>query len=212
MYRNQDGIEFLRNLPAQSVDGIFTDPPWGSGPKIIGQDIWKELIQQMAEESLRILKPNGKVLVWIGTAILANTLKALSCLEYKWSIYVDYVPGRYVSCFESRFDIILFLTLPMAPLPVFKNKIRQIYQNVSNPADRKKHGTRHPCAKPFISVENILNDWFKEGDYIIDPFAGSDTFGVSCRLLNLKYDSCEIDPMMYQTGLKRNEQEIMDFK
>ena len=64
MYRNQDGIEFLRNLPAQSVDGIFTDPPWDSGPKIIGQDIWKELIQQMAEESLRILKPNGKVLVW----------------------------------------------------------------------------------------------------------------------------------------------------
>jgi len=29
MYRNCDGIKFLRSLPDHSVDGIFTDPPWG---------------------------------------------------------------------------------------------------------------------------------------------------------------------------------------
>lgn len=29
MYRNTDGIKFLKSLPDRSVDGIFTDPPWG---------------------------------------------------------------------------------------------------------------------------------------------------------------------------------------
>jgi DNA modification methylase len=34
MYRNYDGIKFLKELPDKSVDGIFTDPPWGGEPKL----------------------------------------------------------------------------------------------------------------------------------------------------------------------------------
>jgi DNA modification methylase len=41
---------------------------------------------------------------------------------------------------------------------------------------------------------------------VIDPFAGSDTTGVACRELNLKYDTCEVDPKMYTTGVHRHKQ------
>lgn len=208
-YHLKNGIKFMQDLPAKSVDGIFTDPPWGgqNAPKIKGQRIWKHLLRRLDKEAVRILKPSGYCLIWVGTAMLGDLLKTISKLKYQWCIYELHIPSRYVAGYECRVDPIVCFRRREAKFPMQGSdgkKIDQLYQQVSNGIAGKV--TKHPCAREIKTVRCILKKFFIPGQYIIDPFAGSDTVGVVCRQLNLTYDTCEIDPKMYDYGLKRNSQ------
>ena len=207
MYRNCDGIGFIKSLPDQSVDGIFTDPPWGSGPDIPGQDQWKELVGEMASECPRILKPGARVVVWVGMRMVGDVIPILKeFLDYRWMFMVHYIPPRYMANFESSLDPIILFQREGDPWPKKINgRVRSIYQKAST----GRRDTIHPCARPFITVKHILSDLFKEGEYIIDPFAGSDTTGRASRELGLKWDTCEISPELYETGLERHRQGIL---
>ena len=202
MYINTNGLEFLKSLPKNSIDGIFTDPPWGRGPKMAGQDNWLGLIRDMTDECPRICRPGARVLIWVGMRMMGQVIRAINSVEFQWAIFCYYIPPRYIAGFESVVDPILFFARPGDPLPMRPRKIRQIYQK----ANMGMKDTRHPAARPFATVKSILLDWFDPGEYVVDPFAGSDTTGVACRQLSLEYDSCEIDPIMFAHGLERNRQ------
>jgi len=206
-YRNCDGIEFLKSLPDKSVDGIFTDPPWGGRTKIMGQDKFLELIQAVDEECPRILKTRARVLLWLGFFNMGKFIRQLKNLEYRWMIFCEYIPPRYAACFEVRLDPILYCALPGDPWPRLpkEKRMKQIYRKCST-GDKD---TKHPCNRPPEIVKRIIKDWFRPGEYIIDPFAGSDTTGVACRQLLNPYDTCEIDPEMYKTGELRNSQKFL---
>lgn len=204
-YHNCDGIKFLKSLKDQSVDGIFTDPPWGRGPDIRGQRTWKNLVRQLDREAMRVLKPGGRVLIWVGTRMLSDLLNTMKHLEYRWCIYEMHIPSRYMAGFQIRLDPIVYFALPGTKymnVGADGKKIDQIYQQIS----KGRSDTKHPCAREITTVRGILKSWFKEGEYIVDPFAGSDTLGFACRTLNNPYDSCEIDPKMYRYGQHRNSQ------
>lgn len=208
MYQLCDGIKFLKSLPDNSVDGIFMDPPWGSGPAIKGQKIWKKLIRHVANECPRILKPRARVLIWVGSRMLSDTIKAVGGgLEYKHLLLCKYIPPRYIGCYFSDHDPILYFSRPGEKM--YYRKGKYIPQAFMKPSTGKKD-TRHPCARPIEIVSKLLHLFFKPGEYIIDPFAGSDTTGYACRDLGIKYDTCEIDPEMYKTGISRNSQNFFD--
>lgn len=208
MYRLCDGIKFLKALPDNSVDGIFMDPPWGSGPDIKGQNIWKELIKHVSDECPRILKPSGRVLIWVGTRMLAETLEACGGgLSYKWMMLCRYIPPRYLGCYFSDMDPIIYFSRKDEK-KMYYRKGKYIPQMFVKPSTGKKD-TKHPCGRPIEIVRRIIRYFFKPGEYVIDPFAGSDTTGYACRELGVKYDTCEIDPVMHQYGIERNRQQFL---
>jgi site-specific DNA-methyltransferase (adenine-specific) len=211
MYRLTDGIEFMKSLPDKSVDGIFSDPPWGireTEPSIIqGNSDWLGLIKTMTDEALRVLKDDGRCLIWLGMRHVGPVIKVIDALEYRWMIFVSYMPPRYMATLESYLDPIIYFSPPGSPWPKQQNGNGKNKKQIFFKASTGKPDTAHPCARPYYQVKDILRQWFNEGDYVIDPFAGSDTTGVACRELNLKYDTCEIDPVMYETGLHRHKQQ-----
>lgn len=218
-YRLTDGIEFLKSLPDHSIDGIFTDPPWGfrvsessTGHRskkgiIQGTENWLELIKAMTDETARTLNKNGRCLIWLGVRLVGPVCKIVDALEYRWMIFVRYMPPRYLASLESYFDAVLYFAPFGSPWPDKvggKCKAQEYFK-----ASTRKSDTLHPCARPFITVKSILREWFSEGERIIDPFAGSDTTGRAARELNLRWESCEIDPKMYETGIQRHRQGIL---
>lgn len=206
-YRLCDGIKFLKSLPNKSVDGIFTDPPWGNTKmKIKGQRRWKFLLKQLDREAARVLKPNGRVLIWVGARVLGDTIKCFTRLNYQWFVLCCYMPPRFISSYVSEYDIILYFSRKRDRMYYrYGKKISQRYLRPSN----GRSSTTHPCARPAEIVQRILHQFFKPGEYVIDPFAGSDTTGVACRDLGIKYDTCEIDPKMYETGMARHKQKFL---
>jgi len=198
------------------VDGIFTDPPWGArvsksstghrrpDAKIRGQSNWLELLRAMTNEGSRVLKPEGRCLIWLGTRHVGPAIRVIDALEYKWMILVRYIPSRYLGGLESKFDPILYYSRFGVRWPRKIGKYNRPQEYVK--PSRGGKDTLHPCAKPVKTVRAILHDWFSPGEYVIDPFSGSDTTGCACRELNINWDSCESDPEMYPTGLERHKQ------
>ena len=52
----------------------------------------------------------------------------------------------------------------------------------------------HPTQKPVELMRQILSDFSKEGDSILDPFAGSGTTGVAAKYLNRHFTLIEKEP------------------
>ena len=63
--------------------------------------------------------------------------------------------------------------------------------------------TGHPSQKPIQLIEDLIKTYTKEGDTILDPFAGSGTTGVACKNLNRNYILIEKEPKYYDIILKR---------
>ncbi len=66
-----DCLEKLRELPADSIDSIVTDPPAGIGfmgkewdSDKGGRDAWIAWLSAISKEMIRVLKPGGHALVW----------------------------------------------------------------------------------------------------------------------------------------------------
>ena len=58
----------------------------------------------------------------------------------------------------------------------------------------------HPTQKPTQLWCMILNYYTKEGDLILDPFAGSQSLRVACHKLKRNYIGFEIDKEYYEKG------------
>jgi site-specific DNA-methyltransferase (adenine-specific) len=63
----------------------------------------------------------------------------------------------------------------------------------------------HPTQKPISLIKRLISASSNEGDLILDPFGGSASTAISCRLLNRKYISIEIDEKYFNASLARLE-------
>jgi site-specific DNA-methyltransferase (adenine-specific) len=61
----------------------------------------------------------------------------------------------------------------------------------------------HPTQKPVRLLERLLALVGKEGDLILDPFAGSCSTAIACINTNRNYICCEIDEEYYSAAIKR---------
>lgn len=67
---------------------------------------------------------------------------------------------------------------------------------------RNKDERFHPTQKPTQLWYKILNYYTKEGDLILDPFAGSQSLRIACHKLKRHYIGFEIDKEYYEKGCK----------
>ena len=65
----------------------------------------------------------------------------------------------------------------------------------------------HPTQKPTQLWVQLLNYYTKEGDLILDPFAGSQSLRIACHKLKRNYIGFEIDKEYYEKGQKWFESE-----
>ena len=100
LYRG-DCLDILPTLPAQSVDTIVTDPPYGLS--FMGKD-WDHGVPGVAfwREALRVAKPGAMLLAFGGT----RTFHRLTCAieDAGWEVR-DVVTWLYGSGFPKSHDI-----------------------------------------------------------------------------------------------------------
>ena len=73
----------------------------------------------------------------------------------------------------------------------------------------EKHCGKHPTQKPLRLLYRIILACTKEGDTILDPFAGSCTTGIAANLLGRHFVGIEQEKEFVELG-KRRKQEIED--
>lgn len=221
-----DCLEFMRTLPAGSVDAVVTDPPYLTGDAqvpIIGKGVTKR-----THDSTSIGLPWGYDLSWIDAAaslnpshwivfanykMLATLLPALeryasvACL-FVWRKSNAPRMARPVPRLDSEFIIwAKSATATNGRMSEFDSMVLDVpmpqagcfaTERVLMPqSGQSAHPTQKPIKVVFPFVERLPIMT------VFDPFMGSGTTGLACVRTGRKFIGCEIDPGYFAIAQKR---------
>ena len=200
-----DCVDWLKSL-TEDVDLLITDPPYATDIDDI-----TEFAQSWLPVALNRVKSTGRAYVCIGA--YPDELKA----------YLNIDPGHLELCqvlvwtyrntlgpspndqYKQNWQAILYYKGTDAPAlncPIMNEQFS--VQDINAPDNR--HGTYerwHAWQKPDELAERLIRHSTKEGDLVIDPFAGTGTFIIAAMKLNRQALGCDKNPDMIQIANSR---------
>lgn len=258
-----DNMEVLRNLPDESIDLIYIDPPFNTGKTqklqtlktvrsesggrvgfkgqtyeaIKGtaygyndafEDYW-DFLEPRLREAWRLLKPTGTLYLHLDyrevhyAKVFLDALFGRDCFlnEIIWAY--DY-GARSKSKWPTKHDnILVYVKSPdsyyfdseevdrepyMAPGLVTPEKAALgklptdvWWHTIVSPTGKEKTG--YPTQKPEGILRRIIAASSKEGDWVLDFFAGSGTTGAVAAKLYRKFVMVDLNPESIQVIEKR---------
>ena len=208
-----DCMDILKQLPDKCIDLVLTDPPYGIGydkqafknsgtkygnavaqKRIYKQTDWdnKTPEKEVFDEIIRVSKNQ----IIFGGNYFANMLSNSKC----WICWNKKGDGRYSNEFA---DGELAWTSFDKPLKIYNFLWNgMIQQNMKNKEQRF-----HPTQKPTDLFGQILRDFSKENDLVLDCFSGSGTTAIACHRLKRRFICIEKDKDYWEASVKRLEDE-----
>lgn len=217
-----DSYKLIKGIPDNSVDLIVTDPPYliestNTGSKSKLAKSIQKMNNQLAE---------GVLTTGIDNNILEDFIRVMKKINiYIWCNhkqipqYLDF----FVSKYDCKFDIIIWNKSNATPLfnnkyltdkefclyfrrggycnPVSYEAAKTVYYQPINAKDKKQW--EHPTIKPLNIIENLIINSSREGETVLDPFMGSGTTGVACKMHNRNFIGIELDEHYYHIAASR---------
>ena len=179
-----DARELAEAIPDESVDLIYTDPPY---PKE-----FLSLYGWMAEEAARILKPGGSLFTFAGHAYLPTVMNMLTRhLNYHW-INCHYQPTvTRTATFWPRMVFIRWKPVLWFVKGEYKNRF--IIQDGVSPqaADKRYHKWGQPTSGSIYWLYEMGTRIDTEA-IVFDPFCGGGTTPAVCKQIFLRWIAFEI--------------------
>lgn len=187
---NGDFREIMANMPDNSVDMIFTDPPYDE--KSI------PLYGEMAMHAARVLKPSGSLITYVGHYAIIEAGRLMSeHLRFWWTIAVKHtgksarLPGKWV--YVEWKPMIWFVKGGR------NNKDFVADYVESNPPTKKEHDWQQDIAEAEYYIEHLT----KPGEVVLDPFCGSGTTILAALNIGRQAIGIEIEEEMSNVAKSR---------
>lgn len=190
-------------MDGQKADMVFTDPPYGIN--IVGDNgkvgavnlaknrVYSKVIAddttETAKKAYSVLKTiSSKIIIWGGNYFVD---------------FLDFSDGWLIWDKRGDMNSNNFADGEMAWCS-FHTPVR-IYKQIWNGMIREgEHENRvHPTQKPIKMLGEILKDFTKDGEIILDVFGGSGSTLIACEQLGRKCYMMEIDPKYVDVIRKR---------
>ena len=197
-----DCVDVMRDLPAESVDFVLTDPPYGvryrdrSG-RTVANDDRLDWLRPAFAEMFRLLKPGTLALSFYGWNRVDLFFDAWKAAGFDVVGHVVF-RKRYASSarFLAYHHESAFLlakgdaALPASPLP--------------DVLDWHYTGNRlHPTQKPAECLTPIVRSLCRPGGLVLDPFCGSGSSLVAARDAGCAWLGIELDERHHRTASER---------
>jgi site-specific DNA-methyltransferase (adenine-specific) len=205
-------LDLFKDLPSESVDLILTDPPFAidfkgrrsnynriasrviEGYAEISQKNYLEFTNLWMREAYRVLKYSGSIYIFSGWTNLKDILitadklnfKTLNHLIWKYQFGV-YTKKRFVT---SHYHILLCIKDEKK----YKfNKIDHYPEDVITINKEYWTGKLKTATKlPLALVVKLIQYSSDKGDIVLDPFMGSGTVALGCKLTQRNFLGFEI--------------------
>lgn len=183
-----DCIDGMKGIDDESIDLIFTDPPYGINKKKIAGDENIEVYKSSLDDSFRILKNNSFYMTFCG----AGQIKKFVCINpftYRWMslLYINNGMVRGNIGF-SAYIVVLIFTKGKA---VIKKRIRDVME--ISTSSKELSARVHPYQKYLPYVRELIEATTNKNDIVFDPFIGSGTVAIACTQLNRKFIGFDIN-------------------
>lgn len=228
-YLCKDGIELLNSFDDCSVDLIITDPPYKTTPKgcagtsggMMQTEICKKgqmfkyndlVPKDYAKCMYRVLKDGSHCYVMTNHVNLQDTLNSFTEVGFHFVKSLVWDKGNKImgTYYMSQFEYILFFRKGKG-VKINDCGTSDILRVPNKKPKDKKGKVLHVTAKPPELMEILIKNSSKEGQLVVDPFAGLFSVGLACKKLKRKFIGSEIDKQYFEIGLDLlNNKEIED--
>ncbi len=194
-----DGLHLLNAISDNVITAAFFDPQYrgimekmkygneGTRQKerAVLQQMSEELIQQFIEDISRVLQPSGHLLLWVDKFHLCEgtskwfTNTALSVVDL-----ITWDKGKIGMGYRTRRKSEYLLILQKLPL---RAKGVWTAHDIPDVWTEKIIDKKHPHQKPLVLLTNLIRSISSEGDYIIDPCAGSYAVLDACKQISRNF-------------------------
>ena len=187
-----DFIEKSKTLPDNSIDLIFTDPPYGKK--------WLPIYEKLAETASRVLKSGGSLVTNLGHHILPEVIEYMqgSGLNYHWILTVK-LAGPF-GRFHARGVTIKTKSLLWVIKGEKCNAVDFISDLIESTTPEK---VAHEWEQSTNEPRHVVSRLTVENQIVFDPMMGSGTTGVAALMLNRKFIGIEIDEEKFEIAKKR---------
>jgi hypothetical protein len=169
----------LADIADNSVPLILTDPPYG--------DEAEPLYRWLAEFSARVLVPGGSLICFTGQSRLNRDIKIFDGhLRYWWQLKMDHTqPQR----FPGKFVIATFKPI-LWYVKEFRGG-RSLIVDTLNSSRRDK--VDHDWGQGEAGVGPLIEHLTEPGELIVDPFAGTATWGRIAASMGRRWIGADIE-------------------
>jgi len=226
-----DCIEGMKDISDGSIDLLLTDPPYNVSnktkiirnggkfgkAKTLDMDFgdWDKGIikwEDYIDEFVRLLKPNGVLIMWYDRLLLGSVGVYL---QDTYNFQVRHIGSWVKSNPAPQARKVKWQTGTEMFLVATKNKGTGHHYNfgLGQSPDYYIHSVSyphiHPTQKPLDVIKWQVLYWSFEGDLVLDPFLGSGTTAVACKQLGRKYIGFENNKEYFDKANIRLSQEVL---
>ncbi|NBO72159.1 MAG: site-specific DNA-methyltransferase [Bacteroidetes bacterium] len=237
-------LQALGEIPDSTFDLVFADPPYflsndgfsvksgksvsvnkGDWDKSQGFENEIDFHESWIRECLRVLKPNGSIVIsgtYHSIYKCGFLLQKLGCRivnDISW-FKPNGAPALAGRNFTASHETLIWASKGPKAKHTFNylvskswevendsiyrtgKQMRSVWSIPSTPKREKSHGV-HPTQKPFELLRRVVAICSKEGDLVLDPFCGSGTTGVASCLLNRRFVGIDLEKEFLELSAKR---------
>jgi len=208
-----DCLEKLKGIGDNEIDLVITSPPYdnieGSGYSKGNKDVlflklYSDFFDKVLSQVYRVLKPSGQFYLNLKSGTINKTLVTPHWIEFLVSFkkfkLKSYIIWKYAGSFDSTkirfhldYEIIYHLSktddITINYDKDEKDPLTSVWYIPHFIKDRL-----HPVQMPEAVAEKIIMRGSREGDIVLDPFAGSGTTLVVADKLKRGFIGIEINP------------------
>lgn len=218
-----DVLEVLKQMPNESVDMIFTSPPYNVDLKgrkdtnIAKYDNWDDNLEwdeyckwqiEILNECYRIVKPNGCLFYNHKDKFKNETYKnPIEILfQTKWKIKQNIIWDRgsaisyNAGMFGDVYENIYWCYKGVSPKTTTNHNVLGTIWRI-NKESNVNHPAPFPFELPLRAIYSLYNN--EENKVIMDIFNGSGSTGIAALLLNDKYIGIDISETYLKLSIER---------
>lgn len=199
-----DCINVMRDMPANSVDFILTDPPYlvnyrDRDGRAIQNDANADWLKPAMREAYRVLKMNRVAIMFYGWTKVDEFFTAWKAAGFQ---PVGHIVFRKTYSSKRRFfsyqhEQAYLLAKGRPPLPK---------QPLADVMDMPYSGNKlHPTQKPVEALAPLVHSFTLPGELVLDPFGGSGSSCAAALLAGRKYVGIELDAEYFHHASARLE-------
>jgi 16S rRNA G966 N2-methylase RsmD len=195
--RNVDCREGFATIPDESIDVIFTDPPYTRE--------YLDCYRVLGKEAARVLKPSGFLVAYAGQTHLPAVIGMLESETLKW-FWIAGLLQNSAGCVLWQRNV---CSLWKPALIFQKWPVKRCRRQMIDLVGGKWLPKKHPWEQSIEVAIRILGSLAGPGAQVLDPFAGTGSFLVAARALEMDAIGFEIDPDTYHMAREKLEQETL---
>ncbi|MCK4258060.1 MAG: hypothetical protein KAX49_03730 [Halanaerobiales bacterium] len=193
---NGDSLEIIQNIPDDSIDFIFTDPPYNVGK-----------VYDKYGDNLNNTEYLNWSLKWFSECNRISKCIVFTPGIYNLKMWINIKEPLWILAWilkngMSRNRLRGFIN--WEPVLVYGKIKKRIFQDIYYaPLTNQKNIGTHPSPKPLRLFYDLIKDFTEEGDIVLDPFVGAGTSVVAAKSLKREFIGIDISKTYCETTEKR---------